>query len=71
MSEGSNEAYLDGHVEWVNARKFSARPKLAVFATEFFSFTEAGNRPLVILRIVGVAARPSSPYSGARQLMLE
>jgi prepilin-type N-terminal cleavage/methylation domain-containing protein len=36
--EGSNEAYLDGHVEWVNARKFSARPKLAVFATEFFFY---------------------------------
>jgi hypothetical protein len=36
--EGSNEAYLDRHVEWVNARKFSARPKLAVFATEFFFY---------------------------------
>jgi hypothetical protein len=34
--EGSNAAYLDRHVEWVNARKFIARPKLTIFAAEFF-----------------------------------
>jgi hypothetical protein len=33
--EGS-EAYFDGQVEWVNARKFIARPKPVDFATEFF-----------------------------------
>ena len=33
--EGSNESYLDGRVQWVNARRYIARPKLAVFSTEF------------------------------------
>jgi hypothetical protein len=34
--EGSNESYLDGLVRWVNARRYIARPELAVFSTEFF-----------------------------------
>lgn len=34
--EGSNEGYLDGHVEWVNANKFVHAPKVMIGSHHFF-----------------------------------
>ena len=34
--EGSNEGYLDGHVEWVNAQKFINRPKVIIGSHHYF-----------------------------------
>jgi prepilin-type N-terminal cleavage/methylation domain-containing protein len=33
---GSNEGYLDGHVEWVNARKFVAKPRMDFGGLQLF-----------------------------------
>lgn len=35
---GSNESYLDGHVAWIAARKFTAKPKMIVLGAEFFFY---------------------------------
>lgn len=34
--EGSNEGYLDGHVEWVTAQKFIQKPKVMIGSHHFF-----------------------------------
>ncbi len=34
--EGSNEGYLDGHVEWVTAQKFIRKPKVMIGSHHFF-----------------------------------
>lgn len=36
--EGSNEGYLDGHVEWVNANKYIHQPKITIGGTEHFFY---------------------------------
>lgn len=35
---GSNEGYLDGHAEWVNANRFVARPKLDFGGLQLFFY---------------------------------
>jgi prepilin-type N-terminal cleavage/methylation domain-containing protein len=35
---GSNEGYLDGHVEWINARRYVDRPKLDFGGLELFFY---------------------------------
>ena len=35
---GSNEGYLDGHAEWVNARRFVAKPKLDFGGLQLFFY---------------------------------
>lgn len=34
--EGSNEGYLDGHVEWVNSNKYMYAPKVTIGSHHFF-----------------------------------
>lgn len=41
--EGSNEGYLDGHVEWVNAAKFIRRHKIAFNNTRHYFYAGADN----------------------------
>lgn len=36
VPEGSNEGYLDGHVEWANAAKFIQRPKIRMGSHHYF-----------------------------------
>jgi prepilin-type N-terminal cleavage/methylation domain-containing protein len=35
---GSNESYLDGHVEWVDFSKFSSGPKLSYSSSEYYFY---------------------------------
>jgi len=46
--EGSNEGYLDGHVEWVNANKYIHKPKVMIGSHHFFygGVDEPVRRPL-------------------------
>ena len=36
--DGSNEGFLDGHVEWINANKFKFRQKMTVGGTAFYFY---------------------------------